>query len=345
MVVRSAGAGRWAGRECEQASARGSARGSARQRLRIGTWLAAVAVCGAAVAAWPGPAAAAGSAGTASGTASAAAASGAAPHGGWTWPLAGPPPVTRGFAPPQVRYGAGHRGVDLGGGPGTPVLAAGAGEVSWAGVLAGRGVVVVQHGELRTTYEPVTAQVSVGQRVATGEPLGTLEAGHAGCPVAACLHWGLKRGQEYLDPLSLVGAGPVRLLPVLAVGGPAAVPGSAPAPRQVALPPPPPPPAEPALDLRSAVTPSGALALTALLLGLALLVRPRPPRRPAGGAALDLPQDGDGAAPWEQPPGHGWGPQDEVPDAVPRPDGDDGDDREPAPVLDLGRERARRAGG
>lgn len=326
MVVRSAGAGRTGGRS------------PARRQLRIGAWLAAVAVCAAAVAGWPGPAAAA--AGTVAGTSA-----GASPTGGWTWPLAGPPPVTRGFAPPQARYGAGHRGVDLGGAAGTPVLAAGAGEVTWAGLLAGRGVVVVRHGELRTTYEPVTAQVSVGQRVGTGEPLGVLDAGHAGCPVAACLHWGLRQGEEYLDPLSLVGAGPVRLLPVLEGGSSAAVPGSAPGRREVAVPPPPAPPAEaePALDLRSAVSPSGALALTALLLGLALLVRPRPPRRPAGGAALEPAQDDDVAAARQQPQGHARRP-DGRPDGE-LPDDEHPDDGEPAPVLDLGRERARRAGG
>jgi hypothetical protein len=28
-----------------------------------------------------------------------------------------------------------------------------------------------------------------------------------------CLHWGLLRGATYLNPLTLVGAGPIRLLP------------------------------------------------------------------------------------------------------------------------------------
>jgi hypothetical protein len=31
--------------------------------------------------------------------------------------------------------------------------------------------------------------------------------------VAACLHWGLRSGALYLDPLILLGLGPVRLLP------------------------------------------------------------------------------------------------------------------------------------
>jgi murein DD-endopeptidase MepM/ murein hydrolase activator NlpD len=133
----------------------------------------------------------------------------------WQWPLPGRPAVVRGFTPPATPYGAGHRGVDLAGRPGLPVLAAGAGVVGYAGVLAGRGVVTVLHaGGLRTTYEPVRVSVHAGQRVERGAVLGRLAAGHAGCPAAACLHWGLLRGETYLDPLALVGAGRVRLLPL-----------------------------------------------------------------------------------------------------------------------------------
>jgi murein DD-endopeptidase MepM/ murein hydrolase activator NlpD len=132
----------------------------------------------------------------------------------WEWPLPPPVAVTRPFQPPATAFGPGHRGVDLGSVVGTPVRAAGAGVVTVAGQLAGRGVVVVLHGALRTTYEPVRAEVHVGQSVEAGERLGTLAPGHAGCPRPACLHWGLRRGRDYLDPFSLVGRGRVRLLPL-----------------------------------------------------------------------------------------------------------------------------------
>jgi murein DD-endopeptidase MepM/ murein hydrolase activator NlpD len=126
--------------------------------------------------------------------------------------------VTRPFQPPPTPYAAGHRGADLAGAPGQPVRAAAAGRVSYAAVLAGRGVVVVMHGALRTTYEPVTALVHTGDAVAAGAPIGTLETGHAGCPVAACLHWGLLRDEVYLDPLAMLGPQPVRLLPLAKAG-------------------------------------------------------------------------------------------------------------------------------
>lgn len=131
----------------------------------------------------------------------------------WVWPLAGPHVVSRVFAPGPTSWAPGHRGVDLPAAAGAAVLSAGDGRVSYAGLLAGRGVVVVVHGALRTTYEPVSPQVGVGQAVRAGEQLGTLDAGHEGCPAPACLHWGLRRGEDYLDPVRLVQGGPVRLLP------------------------------------------------------------------------------------------------------------------------------------
>lgn len=119
------------------------------------------------------------------------------------------------FDPPDVSWGAGHRGVDLAGSPGEIVSAAADGTVTYAGVLAGRGVVVVDHGVVRTTYEPVAATVAVGDVVSRGQPIGRLQAGHASCPGTTCLHWGLREGDAYLDPLLLLGPS-IRLLPASA---------------------------------------------------------------------------------------------------------------------------------
>jgi murein DD-endopeptidase MepM/ murein hydrolase activator NlpD len=156
------------------------------------------------------------------------------PAGAFGWPVAGvdgraapvtagaPGTVTRLFDPPPHYYGRGHRGADVAGRPGLAVIAAGDGVVVFAGRVAGRGVVSVEHSAgLRTTYEPVAVAVAPGAAVRRGDTLGALEPGHRGCPVAACLHWGLRRPSadpaagalEYLDPLLLLGLGRVRLLP------------------------------------------------------------------------------------------------------------------------------------
>ncbi|MEV7226485.1 peptidoglycan DD-metalloendopeptidase family protein [Polymorphospora sp. NPDC051019] len=149
------------------------------------------------------------------------------PAGAFRWPLDGTPRPVRRFDPPPRPWLPGHRGVDLAATTGVPVLAAGAGTVFFAGRIAGRGVVSVVHGNgLRTTYEPVLPAVTGGATVRAGDPIGTLEAGHPGCPVEACLHWGLRRGDEYLDPLALLGLGRVRLLPQY-LAGPSTVDGAA----------------------------------------------------------------------------------------------------------------------
>jgi len=236
----------------------------------------------------------------------------AAETGPWVWPLSGPRQTSRAFTLPTTTYGTGHRGADLPSTGGAAVRAAGAGRVSYAGLLAGRGVVVVTHGALRTTYEPVAAAVEIGDVVPLGGLLGTLETGHDGCPRAACLHWGLRRGELYLDPVRLVVAGPVRLLPP-GPGGDAPIPPGAtatgvtptgatatgvtpPGATATGVTPPgvtatawsgarrPPPPAAPGATgpgaLRSVSEvrdrdSAAAVAAAALVAGTALLVRPR----------------------------------------------------------------------
>lgn len=144
---------------------------------------------------------------------------GPVPVGTGVWPLDPRPPVTNGFDPPDTPYGRGHRGVDLLGRAGQSVRATLGGRVTFAASLAGRGVVVVDHGFGRTTYQPVQASVGVGEHIGRGQVIGTLRAGGSHCAPRACLHWGLLRGTAYLDPLVLVGGVPVRLLPVTGTTG------------------------------------------------------------------------------------------------------------------------------
>lgn len=140
------------------------------------------------------------------------------PMAGFRWPLPGAPQPVRRFDPPPQPWAAGHRGVDLAAKPGVVVRASAAGVIRYAGVIAGRPVLSVLHDNgLRTTYEPVQPLVSTGDRVEGGAPIGVLLSGHPGCRVAACLHWGLRDGERYLDPLTLVGLGRVRLLPMVGV--------------------------------------------------------------------------------------------------------------------------------
>src|SRR4051812_26590781 len=131
----------------------------------------------------------------------------------WEWPLEPPVRVVRPFAPPSAPWLPGHRGVDLAAQPRQQIFSVGPGTITFARDLAGRGVSTVTHGLLRTTYQPVHPLVSPGRRVSPGDLLGEVEPRYGHCGPDLCLHWGLRRGTTYLDPLSLVARPVIRLLP------------------------------------------------------------------------------------------------------------------------------------
>ena len=146
-------------------------------------------------------------------------------RGAWGWPVPpGDRAVANGFAPPDRPWLPGHRGVDLRGRPGEVVRAARAGRVHFAGRIGAIWVVSVMHADgLLTTYEPVRPRVRAGAWVRRGQPIGRLLRVGSHC-LPACLHWGLRRGSAYLDPLALVGAARVRLLPLYPPDGPLPLP-------------------------------------------------------------------------------------------------------------------------
>jgi murein DD-endopeptidase MepM/ murein hydrolase activator NlpD len=116
--------------------------------------------------------------------------------------------VLRPFDPPATPYGRGHRGVDLEAAPGEPVRAALPGTVRFAGPVGGVTWITVAHaGGLTTTYGGFAATARLGDRVDLGTPLG--RAGPRGR-----LDWGARRDGAYIDPLGLLGARIVRLVPV-----------------------------------------------------------------------------------------------------------------------------------
>jgi murein DD-endopeptidase MepM/ murein hydrolase activator NlpD len=143
------------------------------------------------------------------------AASDTVPRNRWSWPLQPHPPVVSRFDPPAVRWGSGHRGVDLAAGAGQEVLAPTSGVVAFRGTVVDRGVLVLEtSGGLRTTFEPVDSALEVGTSVEHGQVVGTVSAVPGHCTPVTCLHWGVLDGDTYLDPLALVGVVRVVLLPL-----------------------------------------------------------------------------------------------------------------------------------
>ncbi|WP_244875350.1 murein hydrolase activator EnvC family protein [Pseudoclavibacter albus] len=135
----------------------------------------------------------------------------------WSWPISPKPAVTRPFDLP-FRYGAGHRGIDLAASPGAQVLAPADGTVHFVGVVVDRPVVSIDHGGgLISSFEPVTSELSRGDRVVKGQVIGELAASPTHAP-AGGLHLGARQDGEYLDPRSLLGEIPrAVLLPLGAV--------------------------------------------------------------------------------------------------------------------------------
>ena len=121
-----------------------------------------------------------------------------------TWQRPVPGAVTRPFDPPQQRYGPGHLGADLAAPPGTFVRAAGPGTVVFAGVVAYTRHVVIRHaGNLRTSYSFLaTIRVRAGDTVQPGDVLGTT-GGRGEQHDGTVLHFGLRIGDTYVDPMQL----------------------------------------------------------------------------------------------------------------------------------------------
>ena len=128
----------------------------------------------------------------------------------WLAPMT-PLIVERPFSAPAGPYSPGHRGIDLWAERGAIVRAPAPGVVRVAGRVAGKDVVSIEHADVilgrtgwRSTYEGVTADVRVGDRVARGSRLGTALGRRAGDAHTQGVHWGVKHGRTYIDPLRLL---------------------------------------------------------------------------------------------------------------------------------------------
>ncbi|WP_243179630.1 M23 family metallopeptidase [Arthrobacter humicola] len=145
---------------------------------------------------------------------------GPVPPSAWSWPLSPRPAVLRAFDPPAKPWLSGHRGVDLEAPfDGVPLKSPAAGTVSFVGTVVDRPVITIDHGNgLRSSFEPVASSLRAGSAVAEGDVLGQVQTGHCG-PAPPCLHWGVRRGEDYVNPLAFVmDLRPSVLLPPLNPG-------------------------------------------------------------------------------------------------------------------------------
>ena len=149
---------------------------------------------------------------------------------GWSWPVSGEviTPYRNGDDP----YAGGqHRGIDISAAAGTPVGAAAAGTVTFAGVAGSSGLTVsvrTADGRFDTSYLHLSsAAVVKGDRVGEGTRLGA--AGTTGRRSAAAphLHFGVRdagRRHAYRDPLTLLPPAPRGRVREAPRGAPAPLP-------------------------------------------------------------------------------------------------------------------------
>ena len=135
----------------------------------------------------------------------------AAPGHPWLWPTDGARLVIAPFRAPAHDYGPGHRGMDVAAEPGSPVRAPAAGVIAFRGTVVDRPLITIDHGGgYVTTLEPVASELSPGDAVAAGEPLGTVAAG--GHAPRGTLHVGVRVDDVYVNPRGLFGRPPRAIL-------------------------------------------------------------------------------------------------------------------------------------
>ena len=129
---------------------------------------------------------------------------------GWQWPVR-PVLIERAFVAPAHDYAPGHRGIDLRPTLDDDVRAPADGVVAFAGSVAGRGILTIDHGGgLVTTFEPVVTELAVGAVVAQGDVVASLTGGGHSAP--GTVHFGVRLDGEYINPVLLLGGVPRAVL-------------------------------------------------------------------------------------------------------------------------------------
>jgi murein DD-endopeptidase MepM/ murein hydrolase activator NlpD len=127
---------------------------------------------------------------------------------GWVWPVS-PVRIVEPYEAPAHEYGPGHRGIDLA--ASGPLRAPADGVVAFAGPVAGRGVLTIDHGDgLVTTFEPVDTGLRPGTAVTRAAEVAVPATGGHTAPGA--VHFGVRLDGDYINPLLMLGGIPRAVL-------------------------------------------------------------------------------------------------------------------------------------
>jgi hypothetical protein len=157
----------------------------------------------------------------------------------WTWPAGGAVVQPYSFDPAHAYDAGQHRGIDVAGDTGSPVVAPEGGSVSFAGTVPSSGksiTILTADGYAVTLTHLGTILVAKGATVAEGDAVGSIGPSGDAEVAVPYVHLGIRLAaddQGYVDPLSLLPPPPAPAPPVPPAPAPApapAAPAAAPAP-------------------------------------------------------------------------------------------------------------------
>jgi hypothetical protein len=124
------------------------------------------------------------------------------------------PTIVQEFSPPPAPWLAGHRGVDLEAATGTPLFPPADGILHFAGAVGGKDVVSIELDDgMIATFEPATTDFKVGAKITRSRRFATVDGRSDHCS-NLCVHWGMKKGDTYYDPVEFVTGTKIVLKPV-----------------------------------------------------------------------------------------------------------------------------------
>ncbi len=133
-----------------------------------------------------------------------------APAAAWTWPTGGPVLLAFSFDPAHPYSAGEHRGIDIGGDPGSAVLAPAGGVVTFAGTVPGNGkslTILTSDGWSVTLTQLGSIAVAKGASVAEGDAVATIGPSGDAEVAGPYMQLGIRHAdqdQGYVDPQTLL---------------------------------------------------------------------------------------------------------------------------------------------
>lgn len=118
------------------------------------------------------------------------------------------------FDAPARNWLPGHRGIDIDAPPGSHIVAPASGTITFSGSVGGKNSVslTLSNGVV-LSFEPAISSFPKGTSIEKGATLALVK-GHSDHCDSRCVHWGARRGGNYIDPRTALTTVRIILKPV-----------------------------------------------------------------------------------------------------------------------------------